>query len=110
MRNLFCILLLVSIPGTLRGQEFIWIEGEKPVKASFEWSSAGAERSELLSEGRWLIGKDRVNLPDEGFLVEYDVDIKEAGAYTLWLRVGFEWGRYIAGKRHVRGRANEQYN
>ncbi|MHC4285171.1 MAG: sugar-binding domain-containing protein, partial [Planctomycetota bacterium] len=93
MRNLFCALLLVSVSGTLRGQEFIWIEGEKPVKASFEWSSAGAERSELLSEGRWLIGKDRVNLPDEGFLVEYDVNIKKAGLYTLWLRVGFEWVR-----------------
>jgi len=79
MRNLFCILLFVSMSGALRGQEFIWIEGEKPAKASFEWSSAGAQRSELLSEGRWLIGKERVNLPDEGFLVEYDVNIKKAG-------------------------------
>ena len=93
MRNLFCILLFVSMSGALRGQEFIWIEGEKPAKASFEWSSAGAERSELLSEGMWLIGKERVNLSDEGFLVEYDVNIKKAGLYTLWLRVGFEWVR-----------------
>ena len=36
MRNLFCILLLVSISGALGGQEYIWIEGEKPAKASFE--------------------------------------------------------------------------
>ena len=93
MRNLFCILLYVSISGVLWGQEFIWIEGEKPAKASFEWSAAGAERSELLSEGRWLIGKERVNLPDEGLLVEYDVNIKKAGSYTLWVRFGFVWVR-----------------
>jgi len=86
-------LLFASICGGLRGEEFVWIEGEKPAKASFEWSSAGAERSELLSEGRWLIGKERVKLPDEGFFAEYDVNIKEAGAYTVWLRVGFEWVR-----------------
>jgi len=81
------------ITASLVAGDFVWIEGEKPAKASFEWSSAGVERSELLSENRWLIGKERVNLPDEGFLVEYDVNVKKPGPYTLWLRVGFEWVR-----------------
>jgi len=104
MLNKFCLLLLVSISGVVLGQDFVWIEGEKPAKASLEWSSAGVERSELLSEGRWLIGKERVNLPDEGFLVEYDVDIKKTGTYTLWLRVGFEWVRANVAWRYDDGK------
>ena len=93
MRHLFCLLLLAGTCGQLCAQEFIWIEGEKPAAASFEWNTAGVEKSELLSEERWLIGKERVSLPDEGALVEYDVDVKKAGTYALWLRVGFEWVR-----------------
>ena len=73
--------------------EYVWIEGENPAAASFEWTEAGAEKSELLSKSRWLIGKERKTLPDEGQTVAYDVQLKTAGRYTLWLRVGFEWVR-----------------
>lgn len=93
MRKLFCILLCAYFCSSSWGREFIWIEGEQPAKASFEWSAAGVERSELLSEDRWLIGKERINLPDEGLTAEYDVDVSIPGKYTLWLRVGFEWVR-----------------
>ncbi len=93
MRKLFFIFLSVCCCSSVWGQEFIWVEGENPVKAGFDWSSAGAERSELLSENRWLIGKERVNLPAEGLTVEYDVNVTTPGTYTLWLRVGFEWVR-----------------
>ncbi len=89
----FAIGLCLCFCGQGWSAGYVWVEGENPVRASFEWSASGAERSELLSGGRWLLPKERVDLPDEGYLVEYDMDVEEAGEYTLWLRVGFEWIR-----------------
>lgn len=97
-------LFLIFTGASVWGQEFLWIEGEKPARASFEWTAAGVERSELLSQDRWLIAKERVNLPGEGYLVEYDVDIRAGGEYTLWLRVGFEWVRAAVAWRFDDGR------
>ncbi|MBE0534413.1 MAG: hypothetical protein IH624_02005 [Phycisphaerae bacterium] len=89
----FILGLCFFLSNTVPGQTHIWVEGENPAGADFEWSASGAERSGLLSGERWLLPKERADLPDEGYLVEYDVEVKEAGEYTLWLRVGFEWIR-----------------
>jgi hypothetical protein len=91
--HLFLTVISTVVTASPGAEDFVWVEGEKPADASFEWNSAGVERSELLSENRWLIGKERVNLPDDGLLVEYNVNVEKVGLYTLWLRVGFEWVR-----------------
>ncbi len=71
----------------------VWIEGEKPSSASFSWKAAGAARSELLSENRWLMAEERLVLPDDGVRATYNVNVPKTATYTVWLRIGFEWIR-----------------
>jgi beta-galactosidase len=103
MSSLRRVLWVVALAGASYGQDYVWIEGERPAGASFEWTAAGVERSELLSGERWLIGKDRQDLPDEGWTVDYDVDVAAGGEYEVWLRVGFEWVRAAVAWRFDEG-------
>jgi hypothetical protein len=93
MRKLLVLMLLASVSRAGWSQTHVWIEGEEPAQASFTWQAAGVERSDLLSEGRWLIAKERKDLPTEGLELAYDVSIDRDARYTLWLRIGFEWVR-----------------
>ena len=89
------ILLAVLAPTVWSQPGHVWIEGEKPDAANFEWTAAGATKSALLSEGRWLTTAKRANLPDEGYVAEYDFEAPENAEYAVWLRVGFEGIRPI---------------
>ena len=77
----------------------LWIEGEKPDAANFEFQKTGFGEKSVLSGGLWLQksvdGKENVlkALPTEGGVLTYNLDVKEAGDYEVWARIGFEKSR-----------------
>ena len=80
-------------------QTFLWIEGENPTTANFKYEKSGFGAASVLSSGVWLQksvdGKDKIKaaFPPEGGILTYNLTVKEAGAYEIWARVGFEGAR-----------------
>ncbi len=74
----------------------IWLEAEEPAEANFEFNT-GAGRPHLLSGEKWLQRsvekKELEGIPEEGFRLEYEMTVPEAGTYEAWARVGMEWIR-----------------
>jgi len=88
-------LLVVSLASNaaLAAPRYIWVEAEKPASANFDYQVQ--TWSPLLSDGKWLhfaIPKERAAtaIPPGGLQLSYHVDAERAGAYELWLRLGFE--------------------
>jgi len=69
-------------------QPYVWLEGEKPASADFEWKAAGGDPSSVLSGGKYLL-RAAGAVPEKGCNLSYELDVPEAGKYALWLRVGF---------------------
>jgi len=90
---LLLLALLAVLPSALIGAEHVWVEGERPAAADFDWHAAGAKKSGLLSGAKWLMPRKRIDLPEKGYTVAYDMTVPKSGRYDLWLRVGFEWIR-----------------
>ncbi|MBC8136117.1 MAG: hypothetical protein H8F28_09550, partial [Fibrella sp.] len=79
---------------------YIWLEGEKPTSVTGvpKWDATGWGRKELLSGETWLqinVADDKTatDIGADGAIVRYAFDVKVAGAYQLWNRVGFEFVR-----------------
>ncbi len=79
-------------------REYVWIEGEKPASANFEYEVWGGEYAQILSGEQWLnkvVGKKQVadELKGEGLRLDYEFQVREPGDYQIWLRIGYEWSR-----------------
>jgi len=75
------------------GPVVIWLEGEHPSRANFEYDVEGW--GSVFSDGKWLhvgLSKDQVPdpMPEGGMALAYELDAPRPGPYELWLRLGFE--------------------
>ncbi|MGD2175037.1 MAG: hypothetical protein PVJ27_06505, partial [Candidatus Brocadiaceae bacterium] len=78
---------------------FVWTEAEEFTSTNLEeedyWT--GADRPHLLSADRWLAavmqGKALQEMPEEGYLLQYELDVPQRGSFDAWFRVGMEWIR-----------------
>ncbi|MDR3634726.1 MAG: glycoside hydrolase family 2 TIM barrel-domain containing protein [Isosphaeraceae bacterium] len=91
----FCAL---SAASDVRAQDYIWIEGEAPAKATGELQTGGWGHPEYLSAEKWLHGSIDANqleakTPPEGISLTYEFKTKEAGDFEVWARLGFEFVR-----------------
>src|SRR5690348_10196530 len=87
-------LCVVSASG-LFASDYIWIEAENPTHNPLNAQSTAPDHAQYLSEGKWLsltIGEGDVTkkLPAEGGLLGYDFDVKKAGSYYVWDRIGMQ--------------------
>jgi len=93
-RFLTAVSLIISTPfGLLAAQNAVWIEAESiespPAPAETgAWGNTDYISGELLS--LQIPGKEQGAIPEEGLLLTYPFEIREAGNYELWNRVGFE--------------------
>ena len=85
-----------AVESARSGPVVIWLEGEHPSRANFEYDVEGW--GSVFSDGKWLhVGLSRDQVPDPvpegGMALAYELDAPNAGPYELWLRLGFEWVR-----------------
>src|ERR1700722_5503205 len=96
--TLSTVLLLGIGAARLPAQDYVWLEGEAPTRATVKFETGGWGHAEYLSGGKWLFGniepKDmEAKIPPEGAVVTYDFEAKAAGEYEIWARVGHEFVR-----------------
>ena len=78
---------------------YVWEEAEDfestNLKEDDYWT--GSERAHLLSGDKWLSavfkGKALEQMPDDGYVLKYELDVPKSGTFDAWLRVGMEWIR-----------------
>jgi hypothetical protein len=94
------LLLLRACPAARAADnaEFVWLEGEAPTAINVKPNIAGWGHKEFLSGEQWLqiaIDADKVDkeAPAGGILLAYDFNIKAAGNYEVWNRIGYEFVR-----------------
>ena len=97
------ILLAGFVTSQVSAGEYLWLEGEAPSANPLHATVATPERNALLSGGKWInlsIPANEVpqKVPPEGALLGYDFDVKTAGHYEIWNRLGmnairssFDW-------------------
>ncbi len=78
--------------------QFVWLEGEQPSFTNVKLNLAGWGNKQFLSGEKWLhlsIDADKIEkeLPSQGGLIRYDIDIKDVGSRAIWARIGFEFAR-----------------
>ncbi|MFG0250668.1 MAG: glycoside hydrolase family 2 TIM barrel-domain containing protein [Phycisphaeraceae bacterium JB051] len=94
-----CWLLLLSISSITQAQhlvtnDLIWIEGEQPDATKVNFKISESPRPHLLSDGKMLLQTFAKNqIPKRPWELSYSFDVKRAGDYALWFRIGFEWVR-----------------
>ncbi|MBN2508584.1 MAG: hypothetical protein JXQ71_18060 [Verrucomicrobia bacterium] len=76
----------------------LWLEGEKPASATFEYQTGGWGNRGYLSGESWLhfsIPDTEVErrIPAEGGVLRYAFTVAEPGDYEVWNRAGFEYVR-----------------
>ena len=83
---LIATLAALSPAGALAGagdDDLIWVEGEaartKEISPPHSWYTS--IKKELLSGGDWIS-----NFGDKDGIAVYDLNVKKAGTYTLWVR------------------------
>src|ERR1019366_4151380 len=91
-------LLVGTAAVPLSAQEYVWLEGEAPTRATVKFETGGWGHAEYLSGGKWLFAniepKDiEAKIPADGAVISYDFDAKTAGDYEIWARVGHEFVR-----------------
>ncbi len=91
MFSLIALCLLVRP----QAHDSIWIEGENPSSINVKPTIAGWGHKEFLSGEKWLqvsIDADKVDkeLPADGILINYDIQIQSEGTHDLWNRIGYE--------------------
>jgi len=94
---LSAVLVAVSL-GLFAGEEYVWLEGEKPESINVKPNIAGWGHKEFLSGETWLhfsLTQDLVEkeVPAEGALLAYSFKIEKGGDYEVWNRLGFEFVR-----------------
>jgi len=80
-----------------RAGEYVWLEGESG-RANVKVNNAGWGNVQFLSEGQWMnISFEADKVEDEvkadAVVVQYPFEIKKAGSYEVWSRIGFEFAR-----------------
>ncbi len=99
MRPSLLALLLTGITAaSLSAQEYVWMEGEAPTRATVKFETGGWGHADFLSGGSWLHGSVEPQdlekkVPAEGAVLSYDFDAKTAGDYEAWVRIGYEFAR-----------------
>ena len=99
MRRTLLALLFAGIAAApLAAQEYVWLEGEAPTRATVKFETGGWGHAEYLSGGSWLHGSVEpqdmeAKIPAAGAVLSYDFDGKAAGDYETWVRVGYEFVR-----------------
>jgi hypothetical protein len=83
---------------TMADETFVWIEGEKPATKNVAPTLNGWGDSKVLSGEAWLslVIEDKdvaTKTPSEGALIAYEFDVKSAGNYEVWDRLGYANGR-----------------
>jgi hypothetical protein len=92
------VVVAVGVIGpTGRAGEFVWLEGEAG-KANVKVNNAGWDNAQFLSEGRWMrisLDADKVEaeVKADAVVIQYPFEIKKAGRYEVWNRIGFEFAR-----------------
>lgn len=91
---------LAWVPGSAEAaaSEFVWLEGEQPASANVEVQRSGWGNTQFLSEGKWLhasIDADKVekDVPGDGVLLKYALELPQEATYHVWSRIGFEFAR-----------------
>ena len=97
-RYLLPLALIATAAVRLPAQEYVWLEGESPTKATVQFEPGGWGHAEYLSGGSWLHGsvepKDlEAKIPAEGAILSYGFEAKAAGDYEAWTRIGYEFVR-----------------
>jgi glycosyl hydrolase family 2 len=96
-RTVVMAAFLAAASAAWAAPEFVWIEAEKPAKASIEFKGGGrpgvtsgeSHLSFVMQKGEVA----RKGLPAEGIQFSYKANVATAGRYDLWLREGFEFVR-----------------
>jgi hypothetical protein len=88
--------LLGLAAGAAAAPAHVWLEGEAPAEASFEFETPAW--GPALSGNGWLhFSRGGEQAPEalagEGLRLRYDVEAPSAGDYEAWARIGFEWVR-----------------
>ncbi len=92
------VLLVGITAASLPAQEYVWLEGEAPTRATVKFETGGWGHAKYLSGGKWLFAsiepKDiETKIPAEGAVLSYDFDAEKVGGYEIWARVGYEFVR-----------------
>ncbi len=97
VRTLSAVLLVSAVFAgrtALCADEFIWIEGERPVKKQITENTGPGSLNDTnpdeVSGGAWLCGLASEGSPDN--TAEYAVDMPAEGRWRLWLRAGIGTG------------------
>ena len=99
MRSSLLTLLLTTITAaSLPAQEYVWMEGETPTRATVKFETGGWGHADFLSGGSWLHGSVEpqdleAKIPADGAVLSYDFEAKTAGDYEAWVRIGYEFAR-----------------
>jgi hypothetical protein len=96
--RLFSMMVVALAALAAEAGEYIWIEGEKPAAKNIEVTLNGWGEAKVLSGEAWLslVIEDKdiaIKVPAEGALISYDFDVKTAGPYEVWDRLGYHNGR-----------------
>ncbi|MFW5911085.1 MAG: hypothetical protein ACOCUJ_04510, partial [Thiohalospira sp.] len=75
---------------------FVWQEAEEFSATNWDeddyWNSS--DRGHLLSADKFIAsrlqGDAAENPPEEGYFLEYEIDVPESGSYDAWARIGME--------------------
>ncbi|HZT44121.1 MAG TPA: glycoside hydrolase family 2 TIM barrel-domain containing protein [Chthonomonadaceae bacterium] len=91
-------LTLLCLSSAVFAQDFVWLEGEAPASCNVKPAVTRPGHKEFLSGQQWLqiaidANKVEKETPAEGVLIQYKFDIKKAGDYEIWNRVGYEFDR-----------------
>ena len=107
LSKLYCAALVVSSV-VCPAADFAWIEGEKPTSLPVIAPSENPEdkgyefkgwgNSQFMSEGKVLNisiseKENAKRLGKDGAVFGYEFDLKSAGNYQIWGRIGYEWVR-----------------
>jgi beta-galactosidase len=95
---LLMLLLRVCPAAPAQNNDFVWLEGEAPAAVNIKPNISGWGHKEFLSGEQWLqvsVDADKVDkeVPAEGVHLTYDFNIKTAGSYEVWNRIGYEFVR-----------------
>ncbi|MBC7807934.1 MAG: hypothetical protein H7145_17530, partial [Akkermansiaceae bacterium] len=98
--SLFTLASGTAIAAADTAPAYIWLESEKPTSVTGvpKWDATGWGRKELLSGETWFqinVGEDKTasDVAAEGAVARYAFEVKTAGTYQLWNRIGYEFVR-----------------
>ena len=95
LAGILVLFLPAALGAAAHGEEYVWLEGEKPSRSSIETAPAAWGNRDYLSEEAWLnlsIPANEVEgrIPPGGVILEYDLTVAGAGRYEVWNRIGYE--------------------